>query len=473
MFSQHARQSAYLLAVVDGIVFLVAFYIALAIRMLADLPGVETGIFIDPAIQYWLPLLGIPLLWLTASRTGAYRYSPGQRDAATLWALLKAFVYVSVLLGTAVFLLQTKEVSRAVFFLFVGLGFLLVGGVRAILGRLARISRSARAETKNLLIVGTGPEALEIRQKLDAHPEYLQRVVGFVHGPGQDTAPEAIAPILGDFPEMESLAERHHVDDVIFALPFEQALACQNQLLWCEEVGITVHLRTDFVRTLFAKTFPTELDGTPMLTVSPVPRDPVALLLKRTIDFAGSLLGLLALSPLLLGIAAAIRVTSPGPILFRQRRVGLNGRIFVMLKFRSMYADAERRRRDLLDQNEVSGPVFKMKRDPRITPVGRILRKFSLDELPQLWNVLVGDMSLVGPRPPIQDEVKQYERWQRRRLSMRPGITCLWQVSGRNNVAFDEWMKLDLAYIDNWSLKLDFEILLRTVPAVVFARGAN
>jgi lipopolysaccharide/colanic/teichoic acid biosynthesis glycosyltransferase len=172
-------------------------------------------------------------------------------------------------------------------------------------------------------------------------------------------------------------------------------------------------------------------------------------------------------------IALAIKLGSPGPIYFSQRRVGLNGRIFTMRKFRSMYQDAEHRLRELQGLNEVDGPVFKIKRDPRITPFGRWLRKFSLDELPQLWHVFAGDMSLVGPRPPLPHEVEQYERWQRRRLSMKPGLTCLWQVSGRNQIGFEEWMRLDLAYIDNWSLGLDFKILIRTVPAVVLARGAN
>jgi lipopolysaccharide/colanic/teichoic acid biosynthesis glycosyltransferase len=176
---------------------------------------------------------------------------------------------------------------------------------------------------------------------------------------------------------------------------------------------------------------------------------------------------------MLLACALAVRLTSSGPILFAQRRVGLNGRTFRLYKFRSMFADAETRRAHLQHLNEMSGPVFKMKRDPRVTAVGRSLRRLSLDELPQLWNVVRGDMSLVGPRPPIPEEVQGYVRWQRRRLSMKPGLTCLWQVNGRNQVGFDEWMKLDLAYIDNWSLKLDLQILLRTIPALLQARGAQ
>jgi exopolysaccharide biosynthesis polyprenyl glycosylphosphotransferase len=185
-----------------------------------------------------------------------------------------------------------------------------------------------------------------------------------------------------------------------------------------------------------------------------------------------SILGLIT-SPLMLITATLIKVSSPGPVFFRQERCGLNGRPFIMYKFRSMVNDAEQRRFELEALNEMDGPVFKSSRDPRITALGKFIRRFSIDELPQLFNVLRGDMSLVGPRPPLPEEVARYQRWQRRRLSMKPGITCLWQISGRNEVSFDDWMKLDLSYIDNWSLLLDLKILLKTVPVVLLGRGAK
>jgi len=181
---------------------------------------------------------------------------------------------------------------------------------------------------------------------------------------------------------------------------------------------------------------------------------------------------LILISPVLLVTTIAIRIDSSGPILFRQKRVGLNGRIFTFYKFRSMVRDAEEVRKKIEHLNEMSGPVFKIKNDPRLTRVGRFIRKYSIDELPQLFNVLKGDMSLVGIRPPIPEEVEKYEGWQRRRLSMKPGITCIWQVNGRNKVDFEQWMRMDLSYIDNWSHKLDFELLLKTIPAVIFTRGA-
>lgn len=197
------------------------------------------------------------------------------------------------------------------------------------------------------------------------------------------------------------------------------------------------------------------------------------MMIKRAVDIVFSSLFLLAFSWVYLAIALAIKLTSRGPILFRQERVGMNGRRFTFYKFRSMVVDAEKRKAELQHLNEMDGPVFKIKNDPRITRVGRFIRKYSLDEFPQMWNVLTGDMSLVGPRPPVPSEVEKYESWARRRLSVRPGLTCLWQVSGRNSINFEQWMKLDLTYIDNWTLGLDFLILLKTVPAVLGGRGAS
>jgi exopolysaccharide biosynthesis polyprenyl glycosylphosphotransferase len=215
------------------------------------------------------------------------------------------------------------------------------------------------------------------------------------------------------------------------------------------------------------------MDGIPMLAFVRTPTDVVALALKRAFDIVASALALAVLSPVLAAVAVAVKLESPGPVLFGQRRVGRNGRAFRMLKFRSMYVDAEARLDALRAQNEMSGPVFKMRNDPRVTRLGRFLRRSSLDELPQFWNVLKGEMSVVGPRPPVPSEVHEYKRWQRRRLSVRPGITCIWQISGRSNVDFDRWMELDLQYIDSWSLAGDIAICLKTIPAVLSARGAR
>jgi len=211
----------------------------------------------------------------------------------------------------------------------------------------------------------------------------------------------------------------------------------------------------------------------PMLGISRVPTSQGRLLVKRMLDITGATIGILLAGPILLFTAIAIKISAPGPVFFRQVRAGRQGRKFTMIKFRSMVVDAEAQREKLAHLNEMDGPVFKIKHDPRITRVGRFIRSTSIDELPQLFNVLVGDMSLVGPRPPLPSEVEQYEPWQRRRLSVKPGLTGLWQVSGRNQVDFDEWMQLDLRYIDTWSLWLDIKIILKTVPVVLFHKGAS
>src|SRR5207237_201257 len=217
-----------------------------------------------------------------------------------------------------------------------------------------------------------------------------------------------------------------------------------------------------------------EWDGFPLLSFSTTPTNEALMFIRRILDIVLAAVILAIFGPILmLPAAILIKLTSPGPILFKQKRCGLSGRQFVMYKFRSMVDNAEQLRVELAPLNEMDGPVFKVSRDPRITTIGKIIRRRSIDELPQLFNVLRGDMSLVGPRPPLPQEVARYERWQRRRLSMKPGMTCLWQISGRNEVSFEDWMKLDLTYIDNWSLLLDLKILLKTVPVVLLGRGAK
>jgi exopolysaccharide biosynthesis polyprenyl glycosylphosphotransferase len=214
------------------------------------------------------------------------------------------------------------------------------------------------------------------------------------------------------------------------------------------------------------------LDSMPLLTFSAAPHDEIRLLVKRTLDIVIAAAGLVILAPWMGAIAALIRLTSPGPAIFRQLRYGLNGRRFLLYKFRSMCQNAEELKPALAHLN-TRETVFKIPDDPRVTPIGRYLRKFSIDEWPQLWNVLRGDMSLVGPRPAVPSEVEQYQRWQRRRLRMIPGLTCLWAISGRDNLNFETWMKMDMRYIDDWSLALDWKILLRTIPRALTGRGAN
>jgi lipopolysaccharide/colanic/teichoic acid biosynthesis glycosyltransferase len=280
--------------------------------------------------------------------------------------------------------------------------------------------------------------------------------------------------VLADLDGGPALLARAAVDEVIFvpdAVPISRLQALMEA---CEEIGVRMHFPLSFYRGPIARPVLGRLDDLPVLSYWPTRDIGPALLFKYAFDRLAAPALLILLSPVMLAVALAIRLASkPGePVLFGQTRCGLNGRRFTCWKFRSMAADAQARRAELDALNEQAGPVFKMEHDPRVTPLGRWLRRFSLDELPQLWNVARGEMSLVGPRPPLPEEVERYDRWQRRRLSMKPGITCLWQVRGRNRLPFETWMKLDLEYIDRWSPWLDLKILLRTAWVVATGYGA-
>jgi exopolysaccharide biosynthesis polyprenyl glycosylphosphotransferase len=264
------------------------------------------------------------------------------------------------------------------------------------------------------------------------------------------------------------------VDEVLIALPIDKYGSLVETIVrQCEEQGIIVRVRTEMSGLHIARTFVDELHGVPVLTIQSGPADSWRLVMKRLIDVAGSAALLLALAPLFTIVTLLIRLDSPGPVFFAQQRVGLNKRRFRILKFRTMVDGSDQQQHMLEHLNEVKGPVFKIKNDPRMTRIGKFLRRFSIDELPQLINVLKGDMSLVGPRPlPVRDVERIDISAHKRRFSIKPGITCLWQVNGRSNIDFEHWVRLDLEYIDKWSLSLDLIILLKTIPAVFKGPGA-
>jgi len=272
--------------------------------------------------------------------------------------------------------------------------------------------------------------------------------------------------------EIPKLVDTQVVDEIIFVVDSKRLSELEDVLLLCDESGVQTRVAVDFFPHVNSEVYLDRLYQTPLLTFSAAPADELRLMAKRALDIVVAAAALVLLSPLMLLIALLVRLTSPGPVIFRQQRCGLNGRRFTLYKFRSMCENAEELKPQLAHLNEKK-TAFKIANDPRVTPLGRLLRKFSLDELPQLWNVLRGDMSLVGPRPPVPEEVERYERWQRRRLRMRPGLTCLWALEGRDELEFDDWIRKDLEYIDNWSLGLDLAILMRTIPSVLTGKGAH
>jgi exopolysaccharide biosynthesis polyprenyl glycosylphosphotransferase len=340
---------------------------------------------------------------------------------------------------------------------------------------LAFVRRRGR-NLRNMVVVGTNARALEFARKLNAHPELGCRVVGFVDETwhGAEEFQRSGYALSADFSSFPQFLRHSAVDEVVMALPFRSMYTEGSRIAaLCQEHGIAFRVLTSVFDLKRADAFGEELEGNSLIIPSATWMEGWPLFFKRVVDLTISSMILAFLCPVLLVVGVLIKLTSPGEIFFVQDRLGLNKRHFKLYKFRTMVADAEKRMKEIEHLNEVSGPVFKIRNDPRITPIGRFLRRTSIDELPQLLNVLKGDMSLVGPRPlPARDYEGFNEDWQRRRFSVMPGITCLWQVQGRSSIPFEKWMELDLQYIDKWSLWLDFEILLRTVPAVLRGLGA-
>jgi exopolysaccharide biosynthesis polyprenyl glycosylphosphotransferase len=346
---------------------------------------------------------------------------------------------------------------------------------RSVITLIARdLSRRAAARI-NLLLVGSGRRARDLFHAITSRRISGYHVLGFVDSAGtHEVAPDVQERILGSLDDLEQIVAQNPVDLVLVSLPVR---ACyediQRAIDVCERVGVEAQIDlSDFFSLSLAKAMFDQHDDFPALRLTLVTED-YRIVIKRLFDVCMAAGGLAALTPVLLVCAALVKLSGPGPIFFTQLRYGYNRRQFRMFKFRTMVANAERLQAALETQNEAQGPVFKIKRDPRITPIGRFLRKTSLDELPQLFNVLIGDMSIVGPRPlPLRDVSRFGETRLMRRFSVRPGITCLWQVNGRSDTDFDTWVEMDLAYIDNWSLTLDAHILIKTVPAVLSGSGA-
>jgi exopolysaccharide biosynthesis polyprenyl glycosylphosphotransferase len=333
------------------------------------------------------------------------------------------------------------------------------------------VMRRARLHGRNIrhvIIVGAGPRGQHLADILHDHPELGFNLIGFVdntRSPG----------VIGPLNELAQILDDHIVNEIMIALPIKSYYEELREIVHiAEEQGVVVRFDSELFDLHLARARAEYLDGVPMLTLYGGPPSNWRSDCKRMIDLLGATALLVLFSPLMLLIALVIKLTSPGPVFFVQERLGLNKRRFPMFKFRTMVADAEERQKELETMNEADGPVFKIRNDPRVTPLGRWLRKTSLDELPQLFNILRGELSLVGPRPlPARDFERFDEYWFNRRFSVKPGLTCIWQVSGRSETSFDRWIKQDLEYIDNWSLALDLKLLLKTIPAVLRGTGAT
>lgn len=459
--------------VVDLLIAAASFVLAYYLRLFYPGSQLEP---IGPFSDYsWILLLILPVWWVLFNMHGAYYSQRTTPFMSLTWMVLRVTFWGGIFLLAALYAFKGFLVSRWMIGAFLVLNASLLSLEKIVIMTWLHVLRKKGYNFRTVLIVGIGDRLREVKYKIDQHPGWGMKVVGFVAVDASQTNQTTYGlERLGDLKDLPEKIHENVVDEVIFAIPIGYLDRIEDAVRQCEEQGIKTQIAMHFYTPTIAKTYVEDMDGLPLLTYSSIPEDIAKLFLKRMFDAIASGVGLILLSPFLAAIAVSVWCTSNGPILFRQRRIGLNGRIFTCYKFRTMVANAEELREGLSDLNEMSGPVFKIKDDPRVTKFGWWLRKYSMDELPQLFNVVMGDLSLVGPRPPIVDEVRQYERWQRRRLSMRPGITGIWQVEGRSRVAeFDEWVRLDLQYIDNWSLTLDFKILLKTIPTVILGRGAH
>lgn len=470
VFSRHHRKARALFGLSDVVLTALAFEAAYQLRL--HLPFDRTffiavpskAILLGSSILMWV-LIGY---WLNI-----YERLDSAHPRVIVRDTFRQCVLGTICLVLLEFMLRL-DLSRSFIGMFSVLSWTMLCLFRWKAGSLVGVIRREFGMPQHVMVVGVGPNAMRIAELLELSRPYGVRLVGFLSedGVNEDTLQLSEKYPVYPLSALSRVLQRQVVDEIIFAVTSRQLGDMEEVLLLCDEEGVRTHVAVDFFPHINSEVRLERLGAAPLLTFSAAPDDELRLFCKRVLDVGMASAALVVLLPVMIGIAALIKLTSPGPALFRQVRCGLNGRRFVFYKFRSMCQDAEQRKATLAHLNQKQ-TAFKIPNDPRLTLVGRYIRKFSIDEWPQLWNVIKGDMSLVGPRPAVPDEVRNYKRWQRRRLRMRPGLTCLWAVSGRDDLDFDTWMRLDMEYIDNWSLVLDWKIILRTIPHVLLGKGAN
>ncbi|PIE64708.1 MAG: polyprenyl glycosylphosphotransferase [Desulfobacterales bacterium] len=438
----------------------------------------NTFLLKEEPLDFYSHLFIIPLLLALISGSlsyfGAYNSPHTTTITSYAWAITRSVVLTVGILLTLLFFLNIQYVSRFVILGFACAEFFTLLIIRSFIISYYKNQIKSGKRALRVIIVGTRARALDLFQNLHEQIIWGVTVVGFI-----DPDPAYMGTMVNDIPVIGTVENIHEclknnvVDEVIVAIPRSLLNDAEPIVIACEEEGIRLRFMADLFNIDAARVSLAMLGSLPILTMEPVARNRQQLLVKRAFDFSVTLFSLTFLVPLFILIALMIKLDSPGPVFFIQQRVGLRKHIFPMFKFRSMCADAEEKITQIEHLNEADGPIFKIKNDPRVTRVGSFLRKTSLDELPQLINVLRGEMSLVGPRPMSQRDVDLFDRGiQRKRFSVQPGLTCLWQISGRSNLPFEKWLDLDLEYIENWSFWLDIKILLKTIPAVIRSRGA-
>ena len=464
MLRRHREIRMQIHQLMDAFLFAISFWLAYDLRASQEVAKLlgrtpEVGSFDD---YFWIYLILIPAAPLILEAQGFYNRPLLYSRRTMLWQLFKGCLFMTLGVIVVLFLARTS-VARWVVPWFGGISFTLVLLKEEFIRFLLRSKMAQAQARRRFILVGNKEDTLEMRKQLQA--KSLEEI--------EVTAELSLAEV--SVARFVSLLHEHAVNGVILSGRHSSFDQIEEAVRACELEGVEAWLVADFFKMQISRASFDDLYGWPVLVFRSTPEASWQSVLKMVLDYVGALLLLIILAVPLSIIALLVKFTSPGPILFRQKRSGLNGQPFTIFKFRTMVSNAEQLKAELSAMNEMTGPVFKVSQDPRITSIGRLLRKFSVDEFPQLLNVLKGEMSLVGPRPLPVDEVRQfYDLAHRRRLSVKPGLTCLWQISGRNNVNdFKDWVRLDLEYIDNWSLWLDIKILWLTVPIVLTGTGAK
>jgi exopolysaccharide biosynthesis polyprenyl glycosylphosphotransferase len=449
MIDQRKRIFAVTLWSLDLLLAAASFLLAYHIRTWFEFEGHTV---MEMEVYLWTLAIILPTWAILLPAFRVYS-EPSHPITQQIAQLSKAIGLAWLVMAAILLFVNRDETNRLIVLITLGINYVLLVSYRLVL---FRFKKYGGLDLRHVAVVGTGSVAADFAARIEKHREWGVKLIG-VFEPGS----------------IRAILESGGVDELIIVADRETLNDFTDTLLHCEELGVTTRVVLNFFPHSFSRIELNEFDGFPLLTFSTTPTNEVLLIVRRVMDIVLALVLAIIWLPVTLIIALLIKLTSPGPVFFKQDRCGLNGRLFTMYKLRSMVDNAEQLRFELETLNEMDGPVFKSSRDPRVTTIGKLIRRFSIDEFPQFYNVLRGDMSLVGPRPPLPQEVSKYERWQKRRLSMKPGITCLWQISGRNEVSFEDWMKLDLTYIDNWSLLLDLKILLKTVPVVLLGKGVK
>jgi exopolysaccharide biosynthesis polyprenyl glycosylphosphotransferase len=470
MIRRYAAVFRLTLVAADAILALVVVLGAMVVRFgrITSWPASADGNVPNPAAAVGV-FVGswISVLWLH----GLYRSRARLTDRAEMVAVLRAILIQVAITLSLLYVFKLPDVSRLLLIIIFPALAAATIGIRIGMRRILVLARDHGRNVRYMLVLGANDRAKAFAELMENHAELGLVVIGHLAARPEDRGAMLGRPVLGTIDDLELVLHSQIVDEVAICLPFSDGELVEQITALCEQEGKIVRIPVAPVDRVLTSGRLETVDGVGIYSVSNGPDRTFALVAKRMIDIVGATVLLIVFSPVAALIGLMIKIDSAGPILFRQERVGLHGRPFRVFKFRSMSMDAEERLDDLRQQNQINGHAFKLDHDPRVTRVGTFLRRSSLDELPQLWNVLLGQMSLVGPRPPLPSEVANYDIWHRRRLSMKPGITGLWQVGARQSAEFDHWVQQDLEYIDSWSLWLDFKIIARTVPAVLSGTG--